>query len=46
MKWIEKMGWEGASLVLSGLGQQLLAGCCEESNEPLGSIKLKNFLAT
>ena len=47
MKWIiKKIGWEGAGLVLCGLGQQLLVDCCEESNKPLGSIKFRNFLTT
>jgi len=34
----------GYGLNASDLGEGLVAGCCEHSNEPLGCIKGKKFL--
>jgi hypothetical protein len=44
LKWNFKE-WDGeCGLDQSGLGQGQMAGCCECGDEPLGSIKCREFL--
>jgi hypothetical protein len=44
LKWIFKK-WDGEAWIgFSGTGQGQLAGACESSNEPLGSMKCRESL--
>ena len=45
--WWKEMTWKSGvvlGLEWSASGQELVAGCCERGNEPMGSIRGKKFL--